>query len=60
LVRRLSTKSPELKVLYMSGYSEEGDLSAMSDVERAVVLKKPFAPKLLESEIRKILDRDQV
>ncbi len=44
----------------MSGYSQEGDLSAMSDLERAVVLKKPFAPKLLEAEIRKILDRDQV
>jgi hypothetical protein len=60
LVRRLSSKSPELRVLYMSGYSEEGDLSAMSDAERAVVLKKPFAPKLLEAEVRRILDREQV
>jgi hypothetical protein len=60
LVRRLSKKLPELKVLYMSGYSEEGDLGVMSDEERAVVLKKPFAPKLLEAEVRRILDREQV
>jgi CheY-like chemotaxis protein len=58
LVRRLSTVSPELKVLYMSGYSEEGSLSVMSDEERAVVLQKPFAPKLLAAEIRRILDRE--
>jgi hypothetical protein len=43
----------------MPGYSEEGDLSVMSDEERAVVLKKPFAPKLLEAEVRRLLDREQ-
>ena len=60
LVRCLSTILPEFRVLYMSGYSEEGDLSVMSDEERAVVLQKPFAPGLLLAEIRRILDREPV
>ena len=60
LVRRLSTICPRLRVVYMSGYSEEGDLSVMSDEDRAVVLQKPFAPKLLQAEVRKILDRGPV
>lgn len=56
LVRRLSTTLPKLSVLYMSGYSEESDLRGMSDEERAGLLQKPFSPKQLEAEIRRILD----
>lgn len=59
LVRRLAASCPRLEVLYMSGYSNEGDLSAMSEDERAAVLQKPFSPKRLKSEIRRILDRER-
>ena len=58
LVRRLSTILPRLSVLYMSGYSEEGDLSALSEEERAVLLQKPFGPKRLLTEVRRTLDRN--
>ena len=60
LVRRLSTIFPRLRVLYMSGYSEEGDLGTMSDSERASVLQKPFAIKRLQAEVRRILDLQSV
>jgi signal transduction histidine kinase/CheY-like chemotaxis protein len=58
LVRRLSASRSRFKVLYMSGYSDEGGLSAMSDEERAAVLQKPFSPERLHAEIRRILDRE--
>jgi signal transduction histidine kinase/CheY-like chemotaxis protein len=58
LVQRLSASRPRLKVLYMSGYSQEGDLGVMSEVGRSAVLQKPFAPKALEAEIRRMLDEE--
>ena len=60
LVRRLSTIWPRLRVLYVSGYSEDCDLSGTSGGERAVLLQKPFAPRMLQAEVRKILDREPV
>ena len=58
LIRRLSTTAPGLKVLFMSGYSNEGDLGISSMVETASVLQKPFSLKVLQAEIRKILDEE--
>jgi CheY-like chemotaxis protein len=58
LVRRLSTTAPGLKVLFMSGYSNEGDLGASSMAEATFVLQKPFSLKVLQAEIRKILDEE--
>ena len=57
LVRRLSTVLTDLRVLYMSGYTEE-DLRDLPDEKRAGLLKKPFPPSQLEAEIRRILDAD--
>ena len=57
LVRRLLPLRPHLRVLYMSGYSADANLSVMPRDERAVVLQKPFSPKLLLAEIRKALNR---
>jgi len=59
LVRRLSTSWPRLDVLYISGYSHEGDLGAMSDEERAAVLQKPFSPEEFHTEVRRILDEER-
>ena len=58
LVRHLSAGWPRLKVIYMSGYSEEGNLSVTSVEDRAIVLQKPFAPSVLLSEVRTLLDRE--
>ena len=56
LVRRLAPSQPEMRVLFMSGYSDEGDLGLMSDGERAAVLQKPFTGQKLFAEVRRILD----
>ena len=58
LIRRLSTTAPGLKVLFISGYSNEGDLGISSTAEITSVLQKPFSLKVLQAEIRKILDEE--
>ena len=58
LVQRLSTNFPLIKVLYMSGYSQEGNISLISDEQRTAVLQKPFSPRLLQAEVRRMLDQD--
>jgi len=58
LVQRLSTNFPLIKVLYMSGYSQEGNIRLVSDEQRTAVLQKPFSPRLLQAEIRRMLDQD--
>jgi two-component system cell cycle sensor histidine kinase/response regulator CckA len=56
LTSRLTALRPGLKVLYMSGYSEEvvvgqGDLGS-----GAPFIGKPFTPKALASKVREVLD----
>jgi signal transduction histidine kinase/ActR/RegA family two-component response regulator len=58
LIRRLSTSAPGLKVLFMSGYSNEGDLGHSSMAETTSVLQKPFSLKVLQAKIREILDAE--
>jgi hypothetical protein len=42
-------------VIYMSGYSHEGPLMGVSG-EQVVLLHKPFSPRELLSEARRVLD----
>ena len=55
-MQQLSDDIPELRVLYMSGYSSDADLSRLRDDERVGLLRKPFAPSVLLAEVRKTLD----
>ncbi|HEV2842085.1 MAG TPA: ATP-binding protein [Chthoniobacterales bacterium] len=58
LARTLSTLQPSLKVLYVSGYSDN-DISAQGVVDPAlVVLQKPFTQQTLGRKVREILDSD--
>lgn len=59
LVRHLSDTMPELKVIYMSGYSEVRDLSVTSSDREVVVLQKPFTPGALLAEVRDALDQEE-
>ncbi len=52
---RLSTLSPKLKVLYVSGYREAPVAAAESGRER-VFLHKPFTPDALLTRVREVLD----
>jgi PAS domain S-box-containing protein len=56
VAERLSLHQPQLRVLFMSGYT--GDVLADQGVpkERHEVLSKPFSPKTLAKHLRQILD----
>jgi PAS domain S-box-containing protein len=56
LVERLRSSQPLLRVLYISGYTEnvldvQGELGPLTEF-----LQKPFAPSVLVHQIRKLLD----
>jgi signal transduction histidine kinase len=56
LVRQLSERDAELKVLYMSGYTDDalGDHGVLRS--GAVLLQKPFTPQELADKVRQVLD----
>ena len=54
LAAQLRERHPDLKVLYMSAYSEE-QITAQG-LGDATVLRKPFPPDLLARTVREMLD----
>ena len=60
LVRRLISLHPEVKVLYMSGYPDDG-LGKHGVLEPgAVLLQKPFTPQGMADKVRQVLDRTRI
>jgi signal transduction histidine kinase/ActR/RegA family two-component response regulator len=58
LARALSEHQPSLKILYVSGYSDN-DISAQGVLEPGlVVLQKPFTQQSLSRKVRELLDSD--
>jgi two-component system, cell cycle sensor histidine kinase and response regulator CckA len=56
LVERLAVKRPALRVLFMSGYTDD-DLLRRGIVDpRMAFLPKPFTPEALASKVREVLD----
>jgi len=55
LAQRLLHHHPEMKVLYMSGYSDSLILRYGVLQERAAFLQKPFSAELLERKVRDLL-----
>ena len=58
LGRRLRERVPGLRVLYISGYTEELGQEGGPTLEGLSFLQKPFLPAVLLSTIRGLLDRD--
>ncbi|MBW2577534.1 MAG: response regulator [Deltaproteobacteria bacterium] len=56
LVKRLQKERPGFKVIFMSGYAQNGTLDMTSACEDAEVLEKPFSHRVLLSLVRKLLD----
>jgi DNA-binding NtrC family response regulator len=56
LARRIAGRNPKIRVLYMSGYTD--NVIAYGGVlERGVsFLQKPFTPRVLASKVREVLD----
>ena len=57
LASRLSGSWPEIKVLFISGYSGENDVSRIEETKQATLLAKPLSPSALLVKVRDILDR---
>jgi CheY-like chemotaxis protein len=59
LARELLAVQPEMKILFVSGYSEN-DISDQGVIEPGLeVLQKPFTQQVLVSRVREFLARDQ-
>lgn len=57
LARRLAEIRPEMKVLYMSGYTENAALHHGIVEPGKAYLQKPFVPERLARRVREVLDR---
>ena len=56
LVKRLTDKHPHLRVLYMSGYTDNVITSGGVLEPGLAFLQKPFTPGLLANKVREVLD----
>ena len=56
LVRKLTSKHPHLRVLYMSGYTDNVITSGGVLEPGLAFLQKPFTPASLASKVREVLD----
>ena len=56
LAQRISARAPQIRVLYMSGYTD--NVIAQGGVLEAGVsfLQKPFSPRALAAKVREVLD----
>jgi nitrogen-specific signal transduction histidine kinase len=55
LARRLSSQRPEMRVLYMSGYTDDAIVRHGVLQERMPFLQKPFTPDMLAWKVREVL-----
>jgi CheY-like chemotaxis protein len=56
LYRQLRQQWPDLRVLFMSGYTE-GEIDADVIAGGAGFLQKPFTPEIFSQKVRELLDR---
>jgi PAS domain S-box-containing protein len=59
LIERLKGLWPDIKVLYMSGYTDDAVIRHGVLQAQAAFLQKPFAPHALATKVREVLDQDQ-
>ncbi|MEW5848436.1 MAG: PAS domain S-box protein [Myxococcota bacterium] len=56
LVARLRARQPDIKVLYVSGYTDDDMVHRGVGAEGAAFLQKPFTPETLVRTVRQVLD----
>ena len=56
VAERLKAARPQMRVLFMSGYSEELDRLSAIDDGRATLMTKPFTPDILAKRVREALE----
>jgi two-component system cell cycle sensor histidine kinase/response regulator CckA len=56
LAERLGALAPDMRILFMSGYSDEAVVRHGELTEAAAFLEKPFTERALASKVREVLD----
>ena len=56
LVRRVASICPQMRVLYISGYSDEAIVHHGIPESSVAFLQKPFVPDQLARKVREVLD----
>ncbi|MGZ4732650.1 MAG: ATP-binding protein [Terriglobales bacterium] len=56
LARRAAALRPQIRVLYMSGYTDDALVRHQVSENIFAFIQKPFAPALLEAKVREVLD----
>jgi two-component system cell cycle sensor histidine kinase/response regulator CckA len=59
LAARLAEARPNLRVLFMSGYGDDGVLERGPEEPSAAFIGKPFSPQELARRVRQVLDGDR-
>lgn len=57
LAEELSARYPALKILYMTGYTDDRVIHHGVRTSKTKLIQKPFAPRALAQRIRQMLDR---
>jgi PAS domain S-box-containing protein len=57
LAKQLLHKRNDMKVLYISGYTDNAEIQSELMEKDMPILKKPFSPKSLAHKVRKVLDK---
>ncbi len=58
LVSRLASRRPKMRVMYMSGYTEDTIVQHGLPNPGMVFLQKPFTPEVLTRKVRELLETD--
>jgi DNA-binding response OmpR family regulator len=56
LAERVRARHPDVRVLYMSGYTDDAVTRAGVEAERDAFVQKPFSPLVLARRVREVLD----
>ncbi len=54
---KISSKFPEIQVIFITGYSEEALKEKITNLSKTVVIPKPFTPDIILNKVRNILDQ---
>jgi CheY-like chemotaxis protein len=60
LAKRLVTLQPTMKILFMSGYVDDGVLRRSVVQALTAYVQKPITPEALTSKVREVLDASDV